>query len=58
MRDPLNQSETIPVKAFVTYDVAGYFVKFDWFPEHEKNAKLLSLLNKNGLEKKSNEKSD
>ena len=44
IREPLSQSETIPVKAFVTYDVAGYFLEFDWFPEHEKNTKLLSLL--------------
>ncbi len=44
IRDPLSQSETIPVKAFVTYDVAGYFLEFDWFPENEKNKKLLNLL--------------
>ncbi len=44
IREPLSQSETIPVKAFVTYDVAGYFLEFDWFPEHEKNTKLLSFL--------------
>ena len=44
MREPLSQSETIPVKAFVTYDIAGYFLEFDWFPEHEKNTKLLSFL--------------
>jgi len=44
IREPLEESETIPVKAFVTYDVAGYFLEFDWFPEHEKNTKLLSLL--------------
>ena len=44
IHEPLSESETIPVKAFVTYDVAGYFLEFDWFPEHEKNTKLLSLL--------------
>ena len=44
IREPLSESETIPVKAFVVYDIAGYFLEFDWFPEHEKNTKLLSLL--------------
>ena len=44
IRESLSQSESIPVKAFVTYDVAGYFLEFDWFPEHEKNTRLLSLL--------------
>ncbi len=44
IRDPLEQSETIPVKAFVTYDVGGYFLEFDWFPKNEKNTKLLDLL--------------
>jgi len=44
MRCALSQSEAFPVKAFVTYDIAGYYLEFDWFPEHEKNKKLLSLL--------------
>lgn len=44
MREELSDGESIPVSAFVTYDVAGYFLEFDWFLEDEKNAKILDYL--------------
>jgi hypothetical protein len=27
--------------AFVTYDIAGYFLEIDWFYEDDKNTKIL-----------------
>lgn len=44
MREELADSETIPVRAFVTYDVAGYFLEFDRFLADERNAQILSFL--------------
>jgi catechol 2,3-dioxygenase-like lactoylglutathione lyase family enzyme len=44
MREALADSETIPVRAFVTYDIAGYFLEFDRFLDDERNAQILSLL--------------
>lgn len=44
MREELSDGESIPVSAFVTYDIAGYFLEFDWFLEDEKNAKILNYL--------------
>jgi catechol 2,3-dioxygenase-like lactoylglutathione lyase family enzyme len=44
MRETLSDGESIPVRAFVTYDIAGYFLEFDWFYEDDKNTKILSYL--------------
>ena len=44
MRTPLSDSERIPVRAFVTYDIGDYFLEFDKFLEHKINKKLLKLL--------------
>lgn len=44
MKDNISDSERIPVRAFVTYDIAGYFLEFDCFLPHEKNAKILRYL--------------
>ena len=46
MREPLEDAEEGLVRAFVTYDIAGYFLEFDWFYEHEKNRKILQHLGK------------
>lgn len=46
MRDTLSDVESIPVRAFVTYDTAGYFLEFDWFYKDDKNTKILSALEK------------
>jgi len=44
MREQLSDGESIPVSAFVTYDIAGYFLEFDWFLKDERNAKILDYL--------------
>jgi catechol 2,3-dioxygenase-like lactoylglutathione lyase family enzyme len=44
MREALSDGESIPVRAFVTFDIAGYFLEFDWFYEDEKNTKILNYL--------------
>ena len=44
MREALSDGESIPVRAFVTYDIAGYFLEFDWFYEDDKNKKILDYL--------------
>ena len=44
MREELADSETIPVRAFVTTDVAGYFLEFDWFLDDGRNAQILRFL--------------
>ncbi|MFC2169346.1 VOC family protein [Acidobacteriota bacterium] len=44
MRETLSTSERIPVRAFVTCDVGGYFLEFDRFLADEKNDKILGLL--------------
>jgi catechol 2,3-dioxygenase-like lactoylglutathione lyase family enzyme len=44
MRSPLDDAEEGLVRAFVTYDVAGYFLEFDWFYEQEENRILLKHL--------------
>lgn len=44
MRETLSDGESIPVRAFVTYDTAGYFLEFDWFYEDDRNAKILGYL--------------
>jgi predicted enzyme related to lactoylglutathione lyase len=44
MRDDVADSERIPVRAFVTYDIAGYFLEFDRFLPHEDNTKILHYL--------------
>jgi len=36
--------ESIPVKAFVAYDPAGYYIEFDQFLEDPKNKRILELL--------------
>ena len=46
MRVPLDNAEQGLVRAFVTLDLAGYFLEFDWFNDHEKNQKILGLLKK------------
>ena len=44
MLEDLSDSATIPVRAFVTTDVDGYFIDFDRFLDDERNAKILRLL--------------
>jgi catechol 2,3-dioxygenase-like lactoylglutathione lyase family enzyme len=44
VREGLSDGDSIPVRAFVTYDTAGYFLEFDWFLEDEKNVKILDYL--------------
>jgi len=44
MREVLADSETIPVRAFVTNDTAGYFLEFDRFLPDERNNTILRLL--------------
>ncbi|MFC2156569.1 VOC family protein [Acidobacteriota bacterium] len=45
MRDALDYAEGDRIKAFVTYDPAGYFLEFHWIMEHSDNRKLLEILN-------------
>ncbi|MBN1221673.1 MAG: VOC family protein [Candidatus Aminicenantes bacterium] len=44
MRDALADSGAIPVRAFVTYDTAGYFIEFDRFLPDERNDAILRYL--------------
>ena len=44
MKDDLADSERIPVRAFVTSDIAGYYLEFDRFLPHELNTKILQYL--------------
>ena len=46
IKDPLENLESIPVKAFVAYDPAGYYIEFDQFLKDPKNKRILELLNK------------
>ena len=39
------QIESDSVRVFVGYDPGGYYLEFDTFLEHERNAELLELLN-------------
>ena len=44
MKDPLGNAEKGLVRAFVTYDSAGYYLEFDKFFAHKKNALLLKII--------------
>ncbi len=44
MKEELADSETIPIRAFVTYDIAGYFLEFDRFLDSPRNKRILDLL--------------
>jgi catechol 2,3-dioxygenase-like lactoylglutathione lyase family enzyme len=44
IKDPLEDSSSIPVRAFVGLDPAGYFVEFDTFLEDPRNTKILEHL--------------
>ena len=44
LKDPLESLESIPVKAFVAYDPASYYIEFDQFLEDPKNKRILELL--------------
>jgi len=33
--------EMLPHRKIIAYDVAGYFLEFDWFYEEDKNTKIL-----------------
>lgn len=44
MRGQVADSDTHPIRAFVGYDVAGYFLEFDRFLEHPDNEVLLRLI--------------
>ena len=44
IKDPLEDSSSIPVRAFVGYDPAGYFIEFDTFLEDPRNTKILEYL--------------
>ena len=44
IKDPLEEMESIPVRAFVAYDPAGYFIEFDQFLPDPKNQRILELL--------------
>ncbi len=44
IKDPLEEMENIPVRAFVGYDPAGYFIEFDQFLPDYRNRKILDLL--------------
>lgn len=46
MQAPLSDAERGLVRAFVALDLAGYYLEFDWFNEHEKNKKIRELLTK------------
>ena len=47
MRTPSIETESEAVRVFVCYDLAGYYLEFDTFLEHEKNEKLLRILSLN-----------
>lgn len=44
IKEQLENLESIPVKAFVGYDPAGYYIEFDQFLEDPKNKRILELL--------------
>ena len=44
IKDSLEALESIPVKAFVAYDPAEYFIEFDQFLKDPRNQKILQLL--------------
>jgi predicted enzyme related to lactoylglutathione lyase len=44
IKDPLEDASGIPVRAFVGYDPAGYFIEFDTFLDDPRNTKILSYL--------------
>ncbi len=44
MRDTLSDSERVPVRSFVGFDPAGYYLEFDWFLQDPQNEELLKLL--------------
>lgn len=46
MRGPLKDAEKSRVRAFVTYDCAGYYLEFDKFLPHETNKTLMKILKK------------
>ena len=45
MREALDYAEGDRIKAFVTYDPAGYFLEFHWIMDHSDNQRLLKILN-------------
>ncbi len=44
IKDSLEALESIPVKAFVAYDPAEYFIEFDQFLKDPRNQRILQLL--------------
>lgn len=44
IKDPLEDSTSIPVRAFVGYDPAGYFIEFDLFKKDPRNDRILRCL--------------
>ena len=46
MRGPLEEAEQGRIRAFVTFDVAGYYLEFDSFNSHPDNQRLLLRLGK------------
>jgi len=44
INEPLETASSIPVRAFVAYDPAGYFIEFDSFLDDPRNERLLSYL--------------
>ncbi len=44
MRGPLKDAEKSKVRAFVTFDCAGYYLEFDKFVTHESNKALVEIL--------------
>jgi len=44
IKDSLEDAEAIPVRAFVGYDPAGYFIEFDTFLKDPRNKRILEVL--------------
>ena len=44
IRDPLADQTGIPVRTFVTADVAGYYLEFDRFLDDPRNAGILRMI--------------
>ena len=44
IKDHLEDGATIPVRAFVGYDPAGYFIEFDSFLKDPRNIRILEVL--------------
>lgn len=44
IKDPVETMESIPVRAFVTYDSGGYYLEFDRFLEDDRNIRIRELL--------------